>query len=197
MFTRCKPCGRTFLREGAANAHGQKGGERVMIRVLAIGCIAALSALGAARTVASFDDSAQAAPVLRADAAVQSPAHPATSQVLKGADGHYWAQADVDGKAVRFLVDTGATAVALTADDARRLGYDLRSLDYRYEVVTAEGKVKAAGVRLASVSIAGARVNDVDALILERGLSTSLLGMSYLGKLQSFEATRTALILKP
>lgn len=168
-----------------------------MIRVLAIGCIAALSALGAARTVASLDDSAQAAPVLRAEAAIQTPAHPASAQVSKAADGHYWAQAEVDGKAVRFLVDTGATAVALTADDARRLGYDLRSLDYSYEVVTAEGKVKAAGVRLGSVSIGGARVEGVDALILERGLSTSLLGMSYLGKLQSFEATRTALILKP
>lgn len=168
-----------------------------MIRTLAIGCIAALSALGAARTVASLDDSAQAAPAPRAAVAVQAPVPPAPAQVAKGPDGHYWAQADVNGKAVRFLVDTGATAVALTADDARRLGYDLHSLDYRYDVITAEGKVKAAAVRLASVSIAGATVEDVDALILERGLNTSLLGMSYLGKLQSFEATRTALILKP
>lgn len=168
-----------------------------MIRVLAIGCIAALSALGAARTVASLDDSAQAAPVLRAEAAVHNPATPVRAQVAKAADGHYWAEADVNGKAVRFLVDTGATAVALTADDARRLGYDLRGLDYRYDVITAEGKVKAAGVKLASVSISGAKVENVDALILERGLETSLLGMSYLGKLQSFEATRTALILKP
>lgn len=168
-----------------------------MIRVLAIGCIAALTALGAARTMASLDDSARAAPVLRAEAAVHHPATPARAQVTKGADGHYWAEADVNGKAVRFLVDTGATAVALTAEDARRLGYDLSALDYRHEVITAEGKVKAAGVRLAFISIAGARVENVDALILERGLSTSLLGMSYLGKLQSFEATRTALILKP
>ncbi len=171
-----------------------------MIRVLAIGSIAALSALGAARTVASLDAPAQAAPVLRAETAVHSPvAAPVatTAQVAKAADGHYWAEALVDGKAVRFLVDTGATAVALTADDARRLGYDLRSLDYRYDVITAEGKVKAAAVRLASVSISGARVENVDALILERGLETSLLGMSYLGKLQSFEATRTSLILKP
>ncbi len=170
-----------------------------MIRVLAIGCIAALSALGAARTVASLDDSAQAAPVLRAEAAVHAPGPVAATraQVAKGADGHYWAEAVVDGKAVRFLVDTGATAVALTAADARRLGYEPADLDYRYDVVTAEGKVKAAAVRLASVSIAGARVENVDALILERGLETSLLGMSYLGKLQSFEATRTALILKP
>lgn len=170
-----------------------------MIRVLAIGCIAALSAIGAARTIASLDDGAQAAtPVLLAEAAISTPRLAATTaQVTKSADGHYWAEAMVDGKVVRFLVDTGATAVALTADDARRLGYNPAGLDYRYDVITAEGKVKAAAVQLRSISIAGARVDNVDALILERGLHTSLLGMSYLGKLQSFEATRTSLILKP
>jgi aspartyl protease family protein len=171
-----------------------------MIRVLAIGCIAALSAIGAARTIASLDDGAQAAtPVLLAEAAISAPKPVAatTAQVSKSADGHYWAEAMVDGKVVRFLVDTGATAVALTADDARRLGYNPAGLDYRYDVITAEGKVKAAAVQLRSISIAGARVDNVDALILERGLHTSLLGMSYLGKLQSFEATRTSLILKP
>ncbi|MDP2260811.1 MAG: TIGR02281 family clan AA aspartic protease [Caulobacter sp.] len=170
-----------------------------MIRVLAIGCIAALSAIGAARTIASLDNGAQAAtPVLLAEAAISAPTPVArTAQVTKSADGHYWAEAMVDGKAVRFLVDTGATAVALTADDARRLGYNPAGLDYRHEVITAEGRVKAAAVQLRSISIAGARVDNVDALILERGLHTSLLGMSYLGKLQSFEATRTSLILKP
>ncbi|MDO9473425.1 MAG: TIGR02281 family clan AA aspartic protease [Caulobacter sp.] len=170
-----------------------------MIRVLAIGCIAALSAIGAARTIASLDDGAHAAtPVLLAEAAISAPTPAATTaQVSKSADGHYWAEAMVDGKVVRFLVDTGATAVALTADDARRLGYNPAGLDYRHEVITAEGRVKAAAVQLRSISIAGARVDNVDALILERGLHTSLLGMSYLGKLQSFEATRTSLILKP
>jgi aspartyl protease family protein len=169
-----------------------------MIRMMAIAGIAALSAVGAARMVAGID-TAPAAGTLRAQTALQgeSLAPPRVAQVSKAADGHYWAQAEVDGKAVRFLVDTGATAVALTDDDARRLGFDVANLDYRYDVITAEGKVKAAGVKLRSVSIAGARVDDVDALVIERGLDTSLLGMSYLGKLQSFEATRTALILKP
>jgi aspartyl protease family protein len=117
--------------------------------------------------------------------------------VTKAADGHYWAEASVNGAAVRFLVDTGATAVALTAADARRLGLDTDNLDYRVNVTTADGKTRAASVKLASITIAGARVNDVEALVLESGLQTSLLGMSYLGRLSSFEATRTALILKP
>lgn len=170
-----------------------------MIRMVAIAGIAALSAVGAARMVVGLDDLQQPGTPLRAEAAVQLDGPVATrqAQVSKAADGHYWAQAEVDGKAVRFLVDTGATAVALTDEDARRLGFDVQRLDYRYDVITAEGKVKAAGVKLASVSIAGARVDDVDALVIEKGLETSLLGMSYLGRLQSFEATRTALILKP
>ncbi|MBP7704055.1 MAG: TIGR02281 family clan AA aspartic protease [Caulobacter sp.] len=170
-----------------------------MIRMVAIAGIAALSAVGAARMVVGLEDARGPEPELRAEVARQSgaPAQPRAAQVSKAADGHYWAQAEVDGKAVRFLVDTGATAVALTADDARRLGFDVGKLDYRYDVITAEGKVKAAGVKLTSVSISGARVDNVEALVLEKGLDTSLLGMSYLGRLQSFEATRTALILKP
>jgi len=170
-----------------------------MIRFVAITAIGALSAMGAARAVAGLDDLRQPAPMVAAQAVQLYGAAPASSaaQVVKAADGHYWAQAAVNGKAVRFLVDTGATAVSLTADDARRLGLNPADLDYRYEVITADGRTRAAAVKLASVSISGARVDNVDALVIEKGLTASLLGMSYLGRLRSFEATRTALILKP
>ena len=114
-----------------------------------------------------------------------------------GPDGHYWAEAAVNGQAVRVLVDTGASAVALTVDDARRLGFDPAKLNYSYEVNTASGQARAAEVKLASVSVAGAQVTDVDAFVIEKGLQTSLLGMTYLGRLSQFEATRTALILRP
>ena len=170
-----------------------------MIRFVAIAAIGALSAVGAARAVVSLDPSQfQVAP--RADQAVQSQgaasgAEPAS--IRKSADGHYWAEAKVDGKAVRFLVDTGATAVSLTLEDARRLGIDTARLDYVYDVITADGKTRAAAVKLASISIAGAQVRNVDALVIEKGLNASLLGMSYLGRLHSFEATQSALILKP
>ncbi|HYE45053.1 MAG TPA: TIGR02281 family clan AA aspartic protease [Caulobacter sp.] len=166
-----------------------------MLRFAAIVLVGALSAVGAAGAVVSLDPANQQAP--NAQVATASQAPPSPAQVTKSADGHYWATADVDGSAVRFLVDTGATAVALTADDARRLGLDLSKLDYRVDVTTADGKTRAAQVKLRSVTIAGARVENVDALVLEGGLKTSLLGMSYLGRLSSFEATRTALILKP
>jgi aspartyl protease family protein len=117
--------------------------------------------------------------------------------VTKSADGHYWAEANVNGSAVRLLVDTGATDVALTTDDARRLGFDPRQLNYIYRVTTANGQARAARIKLASVSVAGAEVENVDALVIERGLQTSLLGMTYLGRLSQFDATPNALILRP
>lgn len=170
-----------------------------MIRFVAIAAIGALSAVGAARAVASLDPAPYAAALRPDQAALAAPAPapaPAAS-IRKSADGHYWAEANVNGKAVRFLVDTGATAVALTLDDARRLGIDTAHLSYSYDVITADGKARAAMVKLASISIAGAKVDNVDALVIEKGLGASLLGMSYLGRLRAFEATQTALILKP
>ena len=98
---------------------------------------------------------------------------------------------------MRFLVDTGASAVALTLADAQRLGIATDKLDYNYKVVTASGETRAAAVKLGRVSVAGAALNDVDAMVIESGLESSLLGMTYLGRLASFEATRTALILRP
>lgn len=167
-----------------------------MIRFVAIAAIGALSAAGAARAVVSLDPARYAA-TARVEPVARPAAPAAVASIRKSADGHYWAEADVNGKAVRFLVDTGATAVALTLEDARRLGIDTAHLTYGYDVITADGKARAAAVKLASVSIAGARVENVDALIIEKGLGASLLGMSYLGRLRAFEATQSALILKP
>ena len=135
--------------------------------------------------------SADAEPALRGAAAAVDAA------VRKSEDGHFWAEAQANGRHVRFLVDTGATTVALTGDDARRMGLDVDALDYRVSVRTASGEARAAAVKLDYVSVAGARVEDVEALVVRDGLSASLLGMSYLGRLSRFEATQSALILRP
>ena len=172
-----------------------------MLRLAAITGMFVLSAAVSAQALISLDrgDQVQSLHSAPADAppADASPASGQAAQVAKAADGHYWANAAVNGQAVRFLVDTGASAVALTADDARRLGFDPSRLNYNYQVNTASGQARAAEVKLASVSVAGAQVSDVDAFVIEKGLQTSLLGMTYLGRLSQFEATRTALILRP
>ena len=125
-------------------------------------------------------------------------AEPASATAVpKGPDGHFWAEGAVDGRAVRFLVDTGATAVSLTEADARRLGLDPSALAYDFPVLTAQGRSTAARVTLPYVQVAGARVENVEALVFREGLTTSLLGMTYLGRLSRFEATRGSLVLHP
>lgn len=119
------------------------------------------------------------------------------AQVVKGADGHYWAEANIDGKAVRVLVDTGASVVALTRADALRLGVDPEPEAFTGKVQTASGVVRAAPVQLKTISVAGARVDRVEALVVEQGLEHSLLGMSYLGRLSAFSATPAGLTLRP
>ena len=181
-----------------------------MLRLAAVGMVGALSAAAAAQAVISYSraqdgsDPRGAQSVASgtstaqtADVATAEPAEGAPAQVLKAADGHYWAEASVNGHEVRFLVDTGATAVSLTTEDARRLGIDTAGLDYTAKVITASGPARAARVKLDSISVAGAQVRDVDALVIETGLQTSLLGMTYLGRLSQFEATRNAMILRP
>ena len=120
-----------------------------------------------------------------------------SASIHKSKDGHFWASGDVGGASVRFLVDTGATEVALTPADAERLGLKPESLVYSSKVVTAGGSTRAASVKIASLTVAGARLDNVDALVIEKGLDTSLLGMSYLGRLTRFEATRQAMVLQP
>lgn len=173
-----------------------------LVRYALVALVASVSAFGAAGAVVML---APKPPVLRAaraeapiliQPAVETSAGP-RAEIAKSADGHYWAQAQVNGETVRFLVDTGATAVALTPADAQRLGIDLAALKYDYSVGTAAGQTRAASVKLASVSVDGARIDNVEALVIEKGLDASLLGMTYLGRLSSFQATREALFLQP
>ncbi|MEW6019002.1 MAG: TIGR02281 family clan AA aspartic protease [Pseudomonadota bacterium] len=170
-----------------------------MLKFAVLTLVAAVSAVGAAQAVVALDPergaSALVATALRDAPAPEASGSPAA--IAKGRDGHYWAEAEVNGRQVRFLVDTGASAVALTLNDARRLGIQTDQLDYSQTVLTAAGQTRAAAVQLGAVSIAGARVEDVDALVIAEGLDTSLLGMSYLGRLSRFEATPTTLVLRP
>ena len=139
---------------------------------------------------------AQAAPVMTTSAAETAPASGQAAQIVRDTDGHYWSEAMIDGRAVRVLVDTGASVVALTRDDAVRLGVDPAPEAFTDRVQTASGVVRAAPVRLRAVSVAGARVDGVEALVVEEGLAYSLLGMSYLGRLSGFEARPEGLTFK-
>ena len=111
-------------------------------------------------------------------------------------DGQFWADATVNSGYVRFLVDTGASAVALTKEDAQKAGLRLHELTYNVPIRTAGGRNMAARVKIKSISVGAITLRNIEALVVPEGLETSLLGMSYLGQLQKVEATPSALLLR-
>jgi aspartyl protease family protein len=121
----------------------------------------------------------------------------AMTELKAGQGGHFFTSADINGTSVKVLVDTGATAVALSYEDARSVGLSPGSLDYDVPVSTANGMAKAARVRLDRVVIDGVEVEDVDGLVLPEGaLAGTLLGMSFLSRLSSFRVEDGVLYLK-
>ena len=168
-----------------------------MLRFAVFAAVGALSVAGAARALihnAPEPAPTQAAPLRGPQTSERSND---SAALAKSADGHFWAEGMVNGSRVRFLVDTGASSVALTPLDAQRLGLQPATLVYDTPVHTANGESLAARVRLANLSVAGARLSQVDAVVVGHGLTTSLLGMSYLGRLSRFAATPDTLILQP
>ena len=100
--------------------------------------------------------------------------------------GQFWIDAVVNGASVRFVVDTGATALTLTAADAAAAGIGHGNLTYNVIMNTANGQGRAAPVRLREVRIGQLEIDDVPALVTDN-LHVSLLGMSFLKRLQRFE----------
>ncbi len=111
-------------------------------------------------------------------------------------DGQFWTNARVNTGTVRFLVDTGAGMVALTAQDARKAGIKTRDLEYNQPISTAGGENFAARVTLDRISVGAITLNDVEALIVPEGLDISLLGMTYLGELQSVNTNKDTMTLR-
>lgn len=119
-----------------------------------------------------------------------------SAALQRAPDGHWRAESRVNGRKVEMLVDTGATMVALTQDDAKAAGIDVRRLRYDARVRTASGTARAAEVTLERVQIGAVRVRDVEALVIERGLDVSLLGMSFLNRLEQFQVRGQVLRLQ-
>jgi aspartyl protease family protein len=111
--------------------------------------------------------------------------------------GEFVVPATIAGTRVAMLFDTGATTVVLRAEDAERVGLDTRALAFDVDVVTANGAAKAAETVLDRVAIGPIVARNVAALIARKGaLGQSLLGMSFLERLQSYSVERGRLVLK-
>lgn len=99
------------------------------------------------------------------------------------ARGHFAATGALNGYPVTFLVDTGATAIAISAAEAKRIGLDYRS-GQAVGVGTAAGVVPAWRVKFNTVKVGGISVNQVDGMVVETGLNVPLLGMSFLNRME-------------
>ncbi len=112
-------------------------------------------------------------------------------------DGHFTATTSVNGKPISMLVDTGASSIVLRPEDAAKAGIDVGSLNYYVPVLTANGRTVAARVKLDTVSIGPLERRRVDALVAKPGaLTQSLLGMSFLSRLRSYEFSGDFLTLR-
>ena len=117
--------------------------------------------------------------------------------VHKGVSGHFEAEVTIDGTPLRMLVDTGASSVVLSYEDAMRLGINPDNLVFSIDVSTANGRALAAPVTLRQVAIGPILRGTIRGMVTEQGrLEQSLLGMSFLETLGSIEITRDELRLK-
>jgi aspartyl protease family protein len=117
--------------------------------------------------------------------------------IAKDSRGHFTTDGRVDGRRLDFMVDTGASVIALTESSAARIGIRLSRSEFNAPVSTANGVVKGARARLDSVDIGGLEVRDVQAMILpDDVLSENLLGLSYLSRLRRFEYAGGKLVLE-
>jgi len=111
--------------------------------------------------------------------------------------GHFLTEGRIDGQRIGFMVDTGASVIALNETSAARFGLRPSRGDYNAAVATANGTIRAARTRLAMVDIGGLVVRDVEAMVLpDEALSENLLGLSFLSKLKRFEYANGKMVLE-
>jgi len=132
-----------------------------------------------------------------APAAAQATSGGRSVSIPRDGRGHFETEGRIEGQRIGFMVDTGASMIALNETSAARFGLRPSHGDYNATVSTANGTVKAARTRLAMVDVGGLVVRDVDAVVLpDAALSENLLGLSFLSKLKRFEFANGQMMLE-
>ena len=116
-------------------------------------------------------------------------------EVPRAEDGHYYLQLAINGTPLTLMVDTGASGLVLSLDDAARLGIEAGSLQFLGEAMTANGLVRTAQVTLPLIELGGFRSENFRAYVNEGAMDGSLLGMDYLGQFR-MEFAGNMLILR-
>src|ERR1700709_1326114 len=158
--------------------------------------------VGLGTIMAQMADRMTATPALAKPASAKpapdmAPAGIRSLSIPRHARAHFQTEGRIDGQRIGFMVDTGASVIALNETSAARFGLRPSRGDYNATVSTANGTIKAARTRLAMVEIGGLIVRDVEAMVLpDEALSENLLGLSFLSKLKRFEYAGGKMVLE-
>jgi aspartyl protease family protein len=183
-----------FLASGLGYHYRQKGGQAV--KHLSIWAVILLI------FIIGFSFREEVTPAFKRIQGELLPANAMTTasgetMLRRNMSGHFAAMTYVNGNRIRMMVDTGASRVVLTADDAKRAGISLNDLNFTQIVSTANGQAVTAPVTLDSVKINDIVLHDVKASVAQPDrLSTSLLGMSFLSRLDRMEFSGDTLTLQ-
>jgi aspartyl protease family protein len=129
--------------------------------------------------------------------AIDAPDGERAVRIRRSSRGPFIARTSVNGTEMTMMVDTGASSVVLKSADAERSGIDMKALAFTIAVDTANGSTFCAPIRLKSISIGGIAFTNVEALVARPGdLKESLLGMSFLKRLRSYEVTGDFMTLR-
>ena len=141
--------------------------------------------------------SATSAPHATVAVATNAPAGSRSLNISRDIRGHFETEGRIDGQRIGFMVDTGASVVALNETSAARFGLRPSRSEYNATVTTANGTIKAARARIAMLDVGGLVVRDVDAMVLpDAALSENLLGLSFLSRLKRFAYANGQMVLE-
>jgi aspartyl protease family protein len=172
----------------------------MLARTLAfVGCVFAFVAVVVPREEAPAGYGAANSGTASADAAQQAQANSdwnaGDMTLQREGDGHFYASAMIDGAATRLMVDTGASVIALTGEDAAAAGLDWDDNDIQPIGRGASGTIYGVRARLSEVAIGNMVRRNVDAIIVPEGLDISLLGQSFLAQVGSVEINGDTMVL--
>jgi aspartyl protease family protein len=168
---------------------------------VSIAAVALVAGVIVPRYLSQHGQGAGVAPTMiaaRSDAAMApNPGNTRSIVLSPDSHGHFRVDARVDARPMDFIVDTGASMIALTARDAAMLGIHPAFNDYTMGVQTANGTLRAAPVKLDRVEIGSITIRDVDAIVMPEGaLAQNLLGMTFLSRLHRYEYSNGRLVLE-
>jgi aspartyl protease family protein len=188
-------------------AHRSLAILRHWMKILSVS-ILALTVIGAATRVAQCAERPPLTPFVGETAAEfearkngkarpESTAGSSSVMLVADPSGHFFLTSTVDGIGVRMVVDTGASIVSLSQEDANRAGINLEPSKFTAKVSTANGVILAAPVMLKEIAIGDISVRNVAAVVMpKQALQVSLLGMSFLSRLSGYEVTGSKLTLR-